>query len=65
MSGKNTTVYQVENTIDTFLNTKIQFWAEPNIISKQIINICRTTSMTEVVFFYKKIENYFSILNTT
>lgn len=39
MSGKTTTVYQVENTIDTFLNTKIQFWAEPNIISKQIINI--------------------------
>lgn len=39
MSGKTTTVYQVENTIDTFLNTKIQFWADPNIISKQIINI--------------------------
>ena len=39
MSGKTTTVYQVENTIDTFLNTKIQFWAEPNIISTQIINI--------------------------
>ena len=39
MSGKNTTVYQVENTIDTYLNTKVQFWAEPNIISKQIINI--------------------------
>lgn len=39
MSGKTTTVYQVENTIDTFLNTKNQFWAEPNIISKQIIDI--------------------------
>lgn len=39
MSGKNTTVYQVENTIDTFLNTKLQFWSEPNIISKQIIDI--------------------------
>ena len=49
MSGKNTTVYQVENTIDTFLNTKIQFWAEPNIISKQIINISQD-SIQKITF---------------
>ena len=49
MSGKTTTVYQVENTIDTFLNTKIQFWAEPNIISKQIINISQD-SIQKITF---------------
>ena len=34
MSGKNTTVYQISNNLDSFLNTNLQYWCEPYIISK-------------------------------
>lgn len=46
MSGKNTNVYQIENSLDTFLTTSIQFWSEPYIVSRQIINISKDSVQT-------------------
>lgn len=37
MSGKSTAVYEISNLYDKYLNTSVQLWAEPFIISQQII----------------------------
>lgn len=59
MSGKNTTVYQIENSLDTFLTTSLQFWSEPYIVSRQIININKD-SVQSIKVKYKKQTTSFS-----
>ena len=59
MSGKNTTVYQIENSLDTFLTTSLQFWSEPYIVSRQIININKD-SVQSIKVKYKNQTTSFS-----
>ena len=37
MTDKNTTVYEIDDSLDTFLSTSIQSWAEPYLISQETI----------------------------
>ena len=37
MTEKSTQVYEIDNSMDTYLTTSIQSWAEPYIISKTAI----------------------------
>lgn len=38
MGSKNTTVYQINNSLENYLNLSLQFWSEPYVISKKIFN---------------------------
>jgi len=37
MTGKSTAVYEIDNSLENFLTTNLQFWADSNIISSEII----------------------------
>ncbi len=37
MTGENTQVYEIDNSLDLYLSTSIQSWTEPYIISKTVI----------------------------
>ena len=38
MTGKNTQVYEIDDSMDVYLTTSIQSWTEPFIISRQVLN---------------------------
>ena len=38
MTGESTQVYEIDNSMDTYLTTSIQSWAEPYIISREVSN---------------------------
>lgn len=38
ITGQSTQVYEIDSSMDTYLTTSIQSWAEPYIISRQIIS---------------------------
>lgn len=37
MTDKNTTVYEIDDSLDKYLSTSIQSWAEPYLISQEVI----------------------------
>ena len=38
MTGSNTQIYEIDTSLDTYLTTSVQSWAEPYIISREIIS---------------------------
>ena len=38
MTGSNTQVYEIDTSLDTYLTTSVQSWAEPYIISREIVS---------------------------
>ena len=38
MTGSNTQVYEIDGSLDIYLTTSVQSWAEPYIISKEVIS---------------------------
>ena len=38
MTGESTQVYEIDDSMDTYLTTSIQSWSEPYIISRQILS---------------------------
>lgn len=50
MTDKNTSIYEVNPKLDRFLNTSLQIWSEPNLISQNILGKISSSDIQRIVF---------------
>lgn len=52
MTDKNTSIYEINPSLDKFLNTSFQVWAEPYLISQNIIGKIQADDIQRVIVNY-------------